>query len=129
MTSESAILPVVTLRFASCVVPTDALCISVAPTVFAPIAVDSVTFPEPSKETALAVTSPDSAKFLAFAKAVAEDTVPVRLPMNVPATNVSEPTVHLPALSSKIVSCWFGFLSLLLYQRLVMVCLSHLSLG
>ena len=74
---------------------------SVVFTVFPANAVDSVTFPDPSKETALAVTSPDNAKSLAFARAVAEDTVPVRLPMKVPATNVSLPTVHLPALSSQ----------------------------
>ena len=101
MTESVANLVSVIAPFAIFAVVTPKLTNSAVLIVFPAIAVDSVTFPVPSKDTALAVTSPDSAKFLAFARAVAEDTVPVTFPMNVPATNVSEPTVHLPALSSQ----------------------------
>ena len=79
------------------------------------IVVARATAPEPSKLTALAVSSPVKEKFCAEAKAVAVAalpvvepdepetlpvTLPVRLPSKVPATSVSEPTVHLSADSS-----------------------------
>jgi len=63
--------------------------------------VESETSPDPLKETADAVTSPVSAKFLAVDNTPAEDTVPVTFPIKVPATKVSFPTVHLLALSSQ----------------------------
>ena len=56
---------------------------------------DNATFPEPSKDTALAVTSPLMLTFLAVAKAVAVVAFPVKAASTVQATNVSEPIDHL----------------------------------
>ena len=60
-------------------------------TLFAAMVVDNATFPDPSNDTAPAVTSPVKLKFLAVAKAVAVSALPVTSPVTSPsklATNV-----------------------------------------
>ena len=67
------------------------------------IVVDNATAPEPSKLTALAVTSPDKEKFCAEAKAVAvaalpvvEPELPVMFPVTLPVTLPSIFTINVP---------------------------------
>jgi len=59
-----------------------------APTTLSSIVALSVTLPDPSNATALAVISPDIEKFLLFASAVAVSELPVTSPVKSPTKAV-----------------------------------------